>query len=350
MHYLANYDVTDWQGGKYGILVHVLFGALCALTGIAVRTALDVWAPTAGPFAIVYPTVLIATLYGHASAGVTAYLLSFAWAWWNVLPAAQSFTFEVPTDPARVAINALCAAIVLGLAEVFRRAVRMASHDRDVEIERRGILMAEMEHRTKNNFALVASLLSLQARDQGDPAVAAALDQAIGRIRTFAQAYDNLALIAGGDSEMPMQHYVRDVVKRISASIIPDHISVKVEAGECVLPQQVAVAIGLFLNEALTNCVKYAFPNGEQGNIRVEFTGSDQGWEVSVTDNGVGEADPKHANPSGLGQNLMRAFAQQANARYDYSVSPGGCRVALCSSMECHSPDELVDAREFSPA
>lgn len=350
MHRLARYDVDRWKGDRHGIWVNLAFGAGCAAAGIAVRSLLDFWAPSEAPFAVVYPTVLIATLYGHASAGLTAYVISFLWAWWHVLPVEHSFRFDTPADAAQLAIGAVCVLIVLALAEAFRRAVREATRARDLEIERRGVLMTELEHRTKNNFALVASLLSLQSKNQDDPAVSAALDQAINRIRTFAQAYDSLALLEVNEGKMPMQRYIRDVVARVGAAVMPEQVSVEVKAGECLLPQQVAVAVGLFLNEALTNCAKYAFPTGRKGNVGVMFSGSDHGWEISVVDDGVGNGAQGRAAPSGLGQNLMKAFAQQANARYEHQITPEGCRVALSSDLECQAPEQALPERELSAA
>lgn len=349
MHRLARYDVDRWKGDRHGVSINLSFGIACAAIGITARSLLDIWAPNAAPFALVYPTVLIATLYGRASAGLAAYLISFIWAWWYVLPVERSFRFETSVDTAQFAVNAVCVLIVLALAEAFRRAFRMATEARDLEIERRGVLMTEMEHRTKNNFALVASLLSLQAKNQDDPAVSAALNQAINRIRTFAQAYDSLAMTEV-EGKMPMQHYIHDVVAKVGAAVIPEQVSVEVEAGECLLPQQVAVAIGLFLNEALTNCAKYAFPVGRTGNIRVRFSGSDEGWEISVVDDGVGNAAHGRTVSTGLGQNLMKAFAQQANARYEHRITPEGCRVALSSDLACQAPEPSLPARELSPA
>jgi hypothetical protein len=110
---------------------------------------IDIIAPTAGPFALVYPTVLLGTLYGHWRGGLVALVTSFGWAWYFVLPTSRSFHFAVLTDPSRVAINALCALIVLVFAETFRRAVDHAVADRDREIARGMMLLDEIEHRTK---------------------------------------------------------------------------------------------------------------------------------------------------------------------------------------------------------
>ncbi|XJJ69870.1 sensor histidine kinase (plasmid) [Novosphingobium sp. BL-8A] len=310
----------------------------------------DVFAPNIGAFALVYPAVLIAVLFGRLAAGITALLISFTWACWLMVPVAQSTRLQNPSDIGRIVINALSVLIVLVLAEAFRRAVREAVRAYDVEIERRKILMAELEHRTKNNFALVASLLSLQARKNADPMVSLALEQAIGRIRTFAQAYENLTLAQSYDGMIAMRQYVHDVVSRAAAAMLPDHVSISIDASERLLPQQVAVAIGLFFNEALTNCAKYAFPEGRLGQIRAGFRSNSQGWEAFVIDNGVGETAPARESGTNLGRNLMSAFAQQAQATYCYTVGTTGCHVSLRSEcVQFASPPDAECSASFKP-
>ena len=120
--------------------------------------------------------MLIATLYGHWKAGIVTYLSSFLWAWYFVLPTVHGFEFEVATDPARVAINAAAVLVVLVFAEAFRRAVATAITQRDEQIDRASMLQQELEHRTKNNFALAASLLEMQKRREQHPAVISALE------------------------------------------------------------------------------------------------------------------------------------------------------------------------------
>jgi len=306
----------------------------CATVMIALRTALDIWAPSAGPFALAYPTVLIATLFGHATAGLVAFTVTFGWAWFVVLPQPYSFQFTLDSDPPRVIINAVSVLVVGLLAEAFRRAVRAANEARDREIALRDMVMAELEHRTKNNFALVASMLSLQSRRQSTVEAVEALDQAAGRVHTFAQAYANLNPLTAGGAQVPMSTYLGSVVNRVSAGIFADNVSVDTRLDAHDLPTNVAVAIGLFVNEALTNCAKYAFPERRPGHIRVAFVRAEDGWAVSVSDNGVGAKDgesPDRTGRTGLGQGLMRAFAQQAGAEYIVEDTANGRCVQLTS-------------------
>ncbi|RVQ66905.1 sensor histidine kinase [Croceicoccus ponticola] len=330
MHRLASYDVSSrFRSPAVRLAAEALFGLVCALTMIGLRSLVDVIAPSSGPFALVYPTVLIATLFGHWRGGLVAYLISFFWAWWYVLPTVGSFEFEVPNDASRVAINLISVAVVAVFAEAFRRAVKGAAIARDAEIERRGMLLAELEHRTKNNFALVASLLELQKRRTSDAAVADAIEQATGRVHTFARAYANLVDSQGEGASVEMENYLHEVVGHMHDGAFDDGVQVTCHVEPCILPRQVAVAIGLFVNEALTNCAKYAFPEGRVGRVEVAFARGDADWSVSVRDNGIGLGDGTNVaggkSTNGMGAGLMQAFACQAGATY-----------AICPQEEGH--------------
>lgn len=349
MQRLANFDISSrFRTRRTKLVAQLLFGLACALGMIVLRSVVDLWAPTSGAFALVYPTVLLATLYGHWRAGLVAYAVSFVWAWYVILPAPYAFHFEVETDPSRVLINAIAAAIVLIFAETFRRAVEVAVAERDVEIERRGMLLAELEHRTKNNFALVASLLQIQKRREKNPAVSEALDQAVARVHTFASAYANLASSQGEGSHVLMHGYLNEVVGRLKEAAFTPETNVSLECAQCELPRQTAVAIALFVNEALTNCAKYAFPDGRQGSVHVNFEGSPDHWSVTVSDDGVGngvgngggngvnvgEKEGDDALPGGLGSNLMTAFARQAGAEFEHVDVATGHAVCMRSVGE----------------
>lgn len=336
MHRLARYDVSRrFQRASTRLISQLLFGASCAALMVVSRTVLDVWAPTVGPFALVYPTVLLATLYGHWQAGILAYAITFGWAWYVVLPTVNSFNFEIETDFSRVSINALAALVVLIFAETFRRAVAEAMMQRDVEIRRREVLLKELDHRTRNNFALVVSLLEMQQRSVSDPALSAALDQAITRVNSFSRAYANLSDSQGEGAMVEMQPYLFEVVERVSAGAFHKGVQVNVNSVNCELPREVAVAIGLFANEALTNCAKYAFPHGRAGQIRVSFAGEADNWQLEISDNGVGNSPtPGNGASSRIGEKLLQAFAHQASAQIQLTVSDHGRAIRLVSAPD----------------
>ncbi|MFB0612733.1 sensor histidine kinase [Aurantiacibacter poecillastricola] len=333
MHRVAKLDVArPFESRRLGLLAKILFGLCCALAMIGFRVVLDLWIETAGPFALVYPTVLIAVLFGHWQAGLTAFVTSFMWAWYFVLAPINAWGFVVATDPPRVAINAAAVALTLVLAEAFRRAVVSALEERDREIDRAATLQAELEHRTKNNFALAASLLEMQKRREQMPEVAAALEQAIARIHSFASAYSNLALRQGEGAMVAMQDYLVDVVDRVTRGAFLDNVKVEIETGNepVIMPRETAVAIGLFTNEALTNCAKYAFPDGRDGVVKVRFDARQGQWSLAIEDDGVGDAGQVETS-TGIGERLFAAFAQQAQADYRVEAKSTGRALHLAS-------------------
>lgn len=303
---------------------------------IALRSAIDTSMPGVGAFALVYPAVLLATLYGRWEAGLVAYAISFTWASALVLPLNFAMGSVDPHQPARVIVNAVAAMVVLVFAETFRGAVEHERVLREAEIDRRAVLLAELEHRTKNNFALVASLLELQKRRQTSSLVREAFDDAIGRVRTFSEAYIHLAGEQGEGAVVEMRPYLERLVARISSALLPPQVTISSRFAEISLPRETAVAIGLFANEALTNCAKYAFPDGRAGTVEITLSAESETWRLLVRDDGVGENAPLPTQaPGGIGSQLMVAFARQARARHATRYSDAGCEVSLI-----HSGDE----------
>ena len=344
MQRLAQFDITNQflsRPGKLG--AQVVCGLVCAGAMIGLRAVFDVFTPTSDPFALIYPTVLLATLYGHWRAGLVALLTTFFWAWYYVLPGVGSLSFTNPTDPARVMLNFACCLVVLVFAEAFRKAAHSTMAEIRRAADRRLALLAELEHRTKNNFSLVASMLEIQKRRLNIPALHQPLDDAVGRVRTFADAYSNLDLEHAEDREVAMGSYLEILLDRLEKAAFPDNVVLYREIEDVELQRETAVAIGLYVNEALSNSLKYAFPNGRSGTIGVYFHVRDGHWRLTVEDDGVG-LEAIQDDTGGLGSSLMAAFAQQAGGQHVLSPLPSGFRATLSDH------DDLLAAQAPHPA
>jgi two-component sensor histidine kinase len=298
---------------------------------VVFRSVIDLVLPGAGPFALVYPTVMVATLYGAWRGGLAAYVLAFAWAWYVVLPNAWTFHFADPADAARVGFNAASALVVLLLAEAFRRAVERSRAELQRALARRATLLTELDHRTKNNFALVASVLEIQKRRQEAPGLREALDDAIGRVRAFAAAYSNLAHEQQEGAEVAMKPYLEQLLERVATASFHERVRVEHSIADMNLPRETGVGIGLFLNEAVSNAAKHAFGAGQSGSVRVTFAPAGNGWRLVVEDDGGATA----LQPAGgLGSSLMAAFARQARAEHLVEIGERGYRQRLFCAGE----------------
>ena len=298
----------------------------CTSVAFLVRELVDMALPGAGPFALTFPFVLIATLFARWQSGLLALFLCALFAWYFVLPLKSSFNFAVQTDGPRVFINFASGLIVVLVAELFRRAVQLAIAERDGRIEERDLYLQEFDHRVKNNFATVVSLLSLQRqRVKGDEAKQA-LDEAQQRVNSIAQAH--VALYRGDDGvvEIDMEAYLSRLCAALTTAHIFDHrFKLECHADAVRVPRDQAIAIGLLTNELVTNAFKHAFVDRDRGQIYVNFRKIGSVSKLIVGDDGVGiGAAP--AREGSLGQKLIRAFAAQAEATLETESTGDGSR------------------------
>lgn len=334
MYRLARHDI----GRRFArpgtrAAVQVAFGAACSAIMLAIMQLVQLGMPLTAPFAFLFPAVVIATLYGHWPAGLTALVTGVAAIWHFVLPDAVPLSFAGTSASARATTATVTGIVLLLFAEMFRRNVALHAAEREREITRRDMLLRELEHRTRNNFSLVASLLEFQRRQSDSAEVRQALDDAISRVYTFADAYSQLASAETEGSEVEMKPYLSRLLGRFTDALFPGHVAVESEIAGLALPSQKAVAIGLYLNEALTNCAKYAFPEGRGGRVTVALGRENGGWRLTVADDGIGEAAPAPAPPprtgGGLGAILFEALAAQAGAKHHVSLPGQGRRLDL---------------------
>jgi two-component sensor histidine kinase len=111
-------------------------------------------------------------------------------------------------------------------------------------------------------------------------------------------------------------------------------ISLKTRIEDLHFEVDVAVPCGLIINELVTNSLKYAFPEGRQGEIRVEFKkGPGDRIIMTVEDDGVGfPPGVSLLNTRTLGLRLVRSLAQQLGGHAELK-SRSGTQVKIQFSL-----------------
>lgn len=336
MHRIARYDVSRrFEKPHVRVAAQIGFGALCAALIVGLMLTVQLWTPLPGPFAFVFPVVVIATLYGHWTGGIAALVTSIALIQYLILPNSVPLSFLEASGTTRLLTAGITGGVLLLLAETFRANAARSAVERDDEIERREMLLRELEHRTRNNFALVASLLEFQRRQSPSPEVAKALDHAISRVHTFADAYTQLDSTTAESNDVDMKRYLSRLLDRVADALFGEDVIIESEIVDMTLPSRKAVAVGLYVNEALTNCAKYAFPDGTGGTIKVALGLEHGGWRLMVLDDGIGEAGSETEHEAdrrkGIGGVLFNALASQAGAKHEVSLPERGRRLDLVS-------------------
>lgn len=296
------------------------------------RLLLDLVAPGGAPFVLVYPAAMLAALLAGWRAGLLTSLVLIGYIKYYSYPVIGSFA---PADSAgaftmvAILIGAL---LIVVIAAIFRAAVSRATAERDREIADRDLLLAEFDHRMKNNFAIVASILDIQRR-RSDGAAAEALGAAFHRVESIARAHRQLYRGDGQGGTVEMREYLTGLCEALAdALFLRGGVTLRVECEPVGIDRDRAVSIGLVVNELVTNAAKHAFVDRDAGTIRVAFGPDGDGWKLVIADDGVGmPAEPSEApkTDSGLGSRLIPAFARQAGGTLVTESDTSGTRVTL---------------------
>ncbi|NQT24005.1 DUF3365 domain-containing protein [candidate division KSB1 bacterium] len=182
-------------------------------------------------------------------------------------------------------------------------------------LKEKEMLIKEVHHRVKNNFAVVSSLLGLQSRDIHDTEVKAMFMQSRDRINSMALLHERLYQ-SQDLTHINFSEYLGtladDLVKAYESD--SDRISTVIEVDDIVLDVNKVLPCGLIVNELISNALKYGFPKSrtDKGQIKVSFqkiNGNEV--ELAVMDNGVGLPDDFDIEKSpSLGLQLVTMMAE----------------------------------------
>lgn len=190
------------------------------------------------------------------------------------------------------------------------------------------LMMGEISHRVKNSLALVASLLSLQARTAGDD-LRAALQDAAARVQAVAIVHDQLWRQADAKA-VDLAVFLPSLVLAV-ARTAPRHDTV-VRIDPALVSAKMAVPIGLFVNELVTNAYKYAYAEGSEGEVRVIGTTiGEERYRLEVADQGRGlpEAFDLTRATTSLGMRVITSLAAQLNGELAAASADPGAQFVL---------------------
>ncbi len=187
------------------------------------------------------------------------------------------------------------------------------------------VLLKEIHHRVKNNLQIVSSLLSLQANKLTEKESVAALVESKNRIKSMTMIHEKLYQ-SKSLSLIDMSSYIINLSKQISNSYkIDKQIELKYDLQKINLNVDLAMPIGLIINELVSNSLKYAFTNKNCGELFISFSSPEpQKYVLIVQDNGVGlPANVNLDNSKTLGLNLVTILTKQLNGTVEIDNTAG---------------------------
>ena len=204
---------------------------------------------------------------------------------------------------------------------------KQAEKEIKASLKEKEVLLQEVHHRVKNNMQVISSLLRLQSDTIKDQQYADMFNESQERIRSMALIHEKLYQ-SEDFANIDFDGYLRTLVNSliISYSASPDKISMKIKTDDLSLELDYAIPCGLIINELVSNCLKYAFPDEREGEIQIVLQEINENeMELTVSDNGTGlPEEVDFGTTESLGLNLVKVLTEhQLGGRIELNRSEG---------------------------
>ena len=213
-------------------------------------------------------------------------------------------------------------------------------HGLERALAEKTVMIKEVHHRVKNNLAVIAGLLGMQADHIEDVDAHRALQESQDRVSSMALIHEYLYATEYLD-RVNFPQYLQRLADELcvsyakSSGLVVINIgggdligagNIVMGSGDIELPVNRAIPCGLILNELLSNALKYAFPDGRAGRIEIRFARLESGTLVlSCQDDGVGlPATLDWKNPQTLGLRIVKMLTKQLDGTMKLDRSAGG--------------------------
>ncbi len=204
------------------------------------------------------------------------------------------------------------------------------TNSRDRLLGEKEWLLKEIHHRVKNSMQIAMSLLNTQSFYLENEKAVEAIRQSRNRMYALSLIHqrlyqsDNLELIH-------MSRYIPELIRYIDENLAEDrHLRFKMQIDPVRLDVAQAVPIGLIINEAVTNSIKFAFPNRNDGAIAISlhYLGDDD-ILLEIADNGIGlREDFDITRVKSMGMELIGTLNQQLDGKMTIQ-SKGGVVISI---------------------
>ena len=195
-------------------------------------------------------------------------------------------------------------------------------------LKQKEVLLQEIHHRVKNNMQIMMSLLRLQTSGVDNPVMQEEIKEYNNRILTMSLIHQKLYQTKNF-SEVNFGEYILTLVNQLFKvySVPPGKIRVVPDLQDVILDVKKAIPCGLLVNELVSNVLKYAFPDDQKGEMRIELCQRDDGKTcLLVEDTGVGlPHDFDIKTSASLGMQLIDDLTKELDGSLEQDHSRGCC-------------------------
>jgi two-component sensor histidine kinase len=308
------FSISLWQGYLFAVTAFVL--------AFVTRQALGSALPPGFPFVTFLPAVLITAFVFGLWPGILCAVLSTTAAWLVFLPESGRGSSVLA-----LAFFIVTAAIIIAPIHAMHIALARATRLQQLT-ERlardRALYVAELDHRIKNIFASISSLVSMASRSATDP------KQLADSVRERIQALAGITTILRG-SEAGNGSTMSEIVSLVTTPLAQDgNIEIDRRSLDIPVSANAAISFSLIFHELATNALKHGALSVPKGRVRIFATAVGDESVHSVVWEETGGPPPHIGLSTGFGSVLLAKVPRALGGTLDFDYKPSGLVAVLC--------------------
>ncbi|HQQ94370.1 MAG TPA: sensor histidine kinase [Bacteroidia bacterium] len=202
-----------------------------------------------------------------------------------------------------------------------------AKEEISTSLKGKEVLLAELNHRVKNNLAVITGLLNLQMEGSTNHETRQVINDSRNRIMSMALVH-RMLYSHPQIEEIDLGRYSAELIRELLNSFnLPHQVQLHEHYDHISLPVNKSIPFGLILNEVVTNSIKYVFrdANGRGSSLHVILRLNQNDVSMVVKDSGSGFPKDMNAETSdgSLGIFLIKTLAGQIDGKVRFSNEPG---------------------------
>lgn len=200
-------------------------------------------------------------------------------------------------------------------------------------IKDKEILLKEVHHRVKNNLQIISSLLSLQSNLKAvkNPHLKKLYEDSQNRIKAMSAIHE-LFYKSSTDNKVNFKTYLEKLILDLIYSFCGEKNNIKLnqEIEPVFLSLDIAVPLGLIINEIITNSLKHGLPKSGIGEISINMSKNNTSLGLHIKDNGDGIPTPINENEIvSLGMTIIYSLIEQLDGEIKLDTTSKGTQYRI---------------------
>jgi two-component sensor histidine kinase len=207
---------------------------------------------------------------------------------------------------------------IIGSAHIAQDITQLKEREKKIqdELKLKDILIKETHHRVKNNLITISGLLFLQSQHITDPEAKKVLLDSQNRARSMALIHQKIYSQENLQS-INLNYYFQQLLDEVLKTYsLDNNVQYTLDVEDIKFDIDTSIILGLILNELISNSLKYAFKENDNGKIDVKLHENNGEFIFKISDNGKTKpADIDMGNNGSFGLTIVNLLSDQIGGK-----------------------------------